>query len=258
MPPTPGLAGVLAELAIMTSAASACAQQTEQLSVPNVTVTAPAIPIAPPYLRDPGKAYERNPYSGRYRVEEDKFREVPCTANRIASAAGGKCLQGYRLLPGATDQITNPKGGSNCDLSLDVVAYSAGNLSIEADTLIFDPYKLTAIGHQTSQFCYVNGNSGYDQEDFQDMNQVTRRGTNWRSLVGDGEDKSIEFSDGPHNCRAVRKAGPKWGGGYVYMMHASICRIDTAALRAEDIAYALGSLQIRQYDPQGNLRPPGQ
>ena len=48
MPPTPGLAGVLAELAIMTSAASACAQQTEQLSVPNVTVTAPAIPIAPP------------------------------------------------------------------------------------------------------------------------------------------------------------------------------------------------------------------
>jgi hypothetical protein len=41
-------------------------------------------------------------------------------------------------------------------------------------------------------------------------------------------------------------------------MHASICRIDTAALRAEDIAYALGSLQIRQYDPQGNLRPPGQ
>src|SRR5580692_9065373 len=107
MPPTPGLAGVLAELAIMTSAASACAQQTEQLSVPNVTVTAPAIPIAPPYLRDPGKAYERNPYSGRYRVEEDKFREVPCTANRIASAAGGKCLQGYRLLPAATDQISN-------------------------------------------------------------------------------------------------------------------------------------------------------
>jgi hypothetical protein len=254
---TSGLAGALTGLAIMTSAAGACAQQTEQLSLPNVTVTAPA-PVAPPYLRDPGKAYERNPYSGRYRVEEDKFREVPCTATRIASAAGGKCLQGYRLLPGATDQITNPKGSSNCDLSLDVVAYSAGNLSIEADTLIFDPYWLTAIGHQTSQFCYVNGNSGYDQEDFQDMNQVTRRGTNWRNLLGDGEDKSIEFSDGLHNCRAVRKAGPKWGGGYVYIIHASICRIDTAALRAEDVAYALGSLQIRQYDPQGNLRPPGQ
>ena len=78
---TPALAGFLAGLAIMTSAAGASAQQTEQLSLPNVTVTAPATPIAPPYLRDPGKAYERNPYSGRYRVEEDKFREVPCTGD---------------------------------------------------------------------------------------------------------------------------------------------------------------------------------
>ena len=257
MPAIPGTAGVVAGLAIIVSAAGVWAQQTEQLSLPNVTVTAPAPPVQAPYLRDPGKAYQRNPYSGRYRVEEDRFREVPCTATRIASAAGGRCLQGYRLLPGATDQITNPKGGSNCDLSLDVVSYSAGNLSIEADTLIFDPYKLTAIGHQTSQFCYVNGNTGYDQEDFQDMNQVTRRGTNWRNLVGDGEDKSIEFSDGPHNCAAVRKAGPRWGGGYIYIMHASICRVDTAPLRAEDIAYALGSLQVRQYDPEGNLQPLG-
>ncbi|MGC2198855.1 MAG: hypothetical protein WA633_01705 [Stellaceae bacterium] len=257
MPAIPGTTGVAAGLAIIVSTAGVCAQQTEQLTLPNVTVIAPASPVEAPYLRDPGKAYQRNPYSGRYRVEEDRFREVPCTATRIASAAGGRCLQGYRLLPGATDQITNPKGGSNCDLSLDVVSYSTGNLSIEADTLIFDPYKLTAIGHQTSQFCYVNGNTGYDQEDFQDMNQVTRRGTNWRNLVGDGEDKSIEFSDGPHNCAAVRKAGPKWGGGYVFMMHASICRADTAMLRAEDIAYALGSLQVRQYDPEGNLRPLG-
>jgi hypothetical protein len=258
VPAIPGLAGAIAGLAIAVSAAGAGAEQTEQLSLPNVKVTAPAVPAEPPYLRDPGKAYQRNPYAGRYRVEEDKFREVPCTATRIASAAGGRCLQGYRLLPGATDQITSPKGGSNCDLSLDVVAYSAGNLSIEADTLIFDPYKLTATGHQTSQFCYVNGNTRYDQEDFRDMNQVTRRGSNWRNLVGDGEDKSIEFSDGPHNCVAVRKAGPKWGGGFIYIMHASICRTDAAAVRAKDVAYALGSLQIRQYDPAGNLRPPGQ
>jgi hypothetical protein len=254
----PGLAGVITGMAIAAFAASACAQQTEQLSVPNVTVTAPAVPVAPPYLRDPGKAYQRNPYNGRYRVEEDKFREVPCTATRIASAIGGRCLQGYRLIPALTQQITNPKGGDNCDLALDVVVYSTGNLSIEADTLIFDPYKLTAIGHQTSQFCYVNGNSGYDQEDFQDMNQVTRRGTNWHSLVSNGEDKSIEFLSGQHNCIAVQKAGPRWGAGYIYMLHASICRTDTAAIRAEDVVFALGSLQIRQYDPQGNLRLPGQ
>jgi hypothetical protein len=240
------------------SATAAFAQQTEQLTLPRVTVSVSAIPVSPPYLRDPGTAYQRNPYTGRYRVEENKFREVPCAATRIASAAGGKCLQGYRLLPGATDQITNPKGGSNCDLALDVVMYSVGNLSIEADTLIFDPYKLTAIGHQTSQFCYVNGNPGYGQEDFQDMNQVTRRGTNWRNLVGDGNDKSIEFSDGSHNCVAVQRAGPKWSGGYIYMLHASICRSDTIAMRPEDVTYALASLQVRQYDPVGNLRPPGQ
>jgi len=232
------------------------AQQTEPLFLPNVTVTAPAPPIEAPYLRD--RSYARNPYSGRYRVEEDKFPEVPCTAARIASPTAGRCLQGYRMIPGATDQITNPKGGSNCDLALDVVMYSVGNLSIEADTLIFDPYKTTAIGQQTSQFCYVNGNPGYDLEDFQDMNQMTRRGTNWRNSVNsNGEDKSIEFSDGAHNCVAVQKAGPPWRGGYIYMLHASICRTDTAAMRAQDIAYVLGSLQIRQYDPEGNLRPSG-
>ena len=252
------LVRIIAGLAVIALAPVAVAQQAEQLSLPNVTVTAPATPPVPPYLRDPGTAYQRNPYNGRYRVEEDRFREVACTATRIASTNGGKCLQGYRLIPALTQQITNPKGGDNCDLALDVVMYTAGNLSIEADTLIFDPYKLTAIGHQTSQFCYVNGDSGYDQNDFQDMNQVTRRGTNWRKFVSNGEDKSIEFSDGPHNCAAVRKAGPKWGGGYIYIIHASICRTDAAAMRPEDVAYALGSLQVRQYDPVGNLRRSGQ
>jgi hypothetical protein len=45
-----------------------------------------------------------------------------------------------------------------------------------------------------------------------------------------------------------------WRGGHVYMMHASICRTDTAAVQAEDITYVLGSLQTRVYDPLGNLR----
>jgi hypothetical protein len=95
------------------------------------------------------------------------------------------------------------------------------------------------------------------------MNQVTRRGTNWHNLVvndsqnqwyGGDRLRSIEFSDGSHNCIAVRKPGPVWRGGYVYMMHASICRTDTAAVQAQDIAYALGSLRTRIYDPVGNLR----
>ncbi len=246
----------LAAAALLSGADGAAAQNTT-LTVPNVTVTAPAPVVSPPYLREPGNAYARNPYNGRYRVEEDRFREVPCTATRIASAAGGKCLLGYRLIPGLAQQITNPKGGDNCDIALDVVMYSTGTLSIEADTAITDPYKLTAIGFH-SAYCYVNGDLEYNQEDFRDMNQVTRRGINWHNLVGGGEDKSIQFSDGPHQCVAVKKAGPPWQGGYIYMMHASICRTDAAVVQPADVAYALGLLQIRQYDPQGNLRRLGQ
>jgi hypothetical protein len=248
------IAGALAALAIVAAASAPYAQETK-LTVPNVTVTAPPVPVQPPYLRDPWKSYERNPYAGRYRVEEDKFAKVPCNVTRIASSAGGNCLQGYRLTPG--DAIVTNRTGTVCDMALDVVMYNVGNLSVEASTLIFDPYKVTAIGF-SAKFCYVNAHLGYDQEDFRDMNQMTRRGTNWRNLVSNGEEKSIEFSDGPHNCVAVHKPGPPWRGGYVYMMHASICRTDTGAVRAEDISYALGLLQIRQYDPVGNLRKAGE
>jgi hypothetical protein len=248
------LAGAIAALAITSSASGPYAQETK-LPVPNVTVTAPAVPAEPPYLRNPWKSYERNPYAGRYRVEEDKFAEVPCTQTRISSSAGGRCLQGYRLVPGQA--LLHQSGGLRCDMALDVVMYNVGNLSIEASTLIFDPYKLVATG-MPGKYCFVRSHPGYDQEDFKDMNQVARRGTNWRNLVSNGEDKSIEFSDGPHNCVAVHKAGPPWRGGYVYVLHVSICRNDTAAVRAEDVAYALGSVQIRQYDSEGNLRKAGQ
>ena len=67
-----GAMAVAAALAIMATASGPYAQETK-LPVPNVTVTAPAAPVEPPYLRDPWKSYQRNPYAGRYRVEEDKF-----------------------------------------------------------------------------------------------------------------------------------------------------------------------------------------
>jgi hypothetical protein len=82
--------------------------------------------------------------------------------------------------------------------------FKVDGVSIEADTTIFDPYKLTA-GGPTGNGCYVEGFARYDQEDLRDMNQVTRRGTNWHNMIGSGEDKSIEFSDGPYNCVAVKK-----------------------------------------------------
>jgi hypothetical protein len=91
----------------------------------------------------------------------------------------------------------------------------------------------------------------------QDMNEVTRRGTNWRNLQINGQARSIEFSDGSHQCVAVLRPGPVWLGGYTYMMHARICRMDNANVRAEDVAYVLGSLETRTYDPVGNLRKAG-
>jgi hypothetical protein len=241
--------GAIATAGMMASASGSYAQDAKP-SVPNVTVTAPAAPVEPPYMRDPGKAYGRNPYFGRYRVEEDKFSEVPCTQTRIAFGPGGKCLQGYRL--GFASNST--AGNSNpCDMALDVVIDTTGKLVIEADILVFDPYKVAATGSVPRQ-CYVRSYMGYDQEDFHDMNQVTRRGTNWHNLQINGQARSIEFSDESHNCTAVLKHGPVWRGGYIYMMHASICRTDAATVQAEDITYVFGSLQTRIYDPLGNLR----
>src|ERR1700720_180571 len=238
--------------AAMTVSASGAYAQNNNLSIPDVTVTAPAAPVEPPYMRDPWKAYARNPYFGRYRVEEDKFGEVPCTATRIAFAQGGRCLQGYRL---TVPEIANNRGSNPCDMALDVVGANTGRLYIEADILAFDPYKVTANG-SPPRWCYVHGYMGYDQEDFQDMNEVTRRGTNWRNLQTDGQARSIEFTDGSHQCVAVLRPGPVWLGGYTYMMHASICRMDNASVQAGDIAHVLGSLQTRTYDPVGNLRKP--
>jgi hypothetical protein len=116
---------------------------------------------------------------------------------------------------------------------------------------------VTAIGFPDGN-CYINSYPGYDQVDFNDMNQVTRRGANWHDLRGAGDEKSIAFTDGPHDCVAVRHPGPRWRGGYVYMLTASICRTDGAALQPDDVARTLATLEVRQYDPAGNIARPRQ
>jgi hypothetical protein len=40
------------------------------------------------------------------------------------------------------------------------------------------------------------------------------------------------------------------------MLTASICRTDAARLQPDDVARALAPLQVRQYDPVGNLARP--
>ena len=240
------VAGLVA-YAILIPASGANAAD-EQLPLPDVTVTAPGPANTPPYLREQGHAYARNPYLGRFRVEEDKFARVPCSNTRVAAAAGGTCLKGYKLA--ASSDPNHP-----CDLSLDVTMFENARISVEADIMIFDPYKVTATGGPGTH-CYVNGSLNYDDVDFQDMNQVTRRGANFRNLVGAGNDRSIEFDDGNHHCKAIRHTGPRWQGGYVYIGHISICRTDAAQVQAEDVVYVFNDLRVRVYDPDGNLRGP--
>jgi len=145
------------------------------------------------------------------------------------------------------------RAATSCDMALDVVSFENTKLAVEADILIFDPYKLMSEG-ALSPNCYIRSYLNYGEEEFQDMNQVTRRGVNFRNLVASGEDKAIEFNDNARNCKAIRRAGPRWQGGYVYIVHMSICRKDTAQVQAEDIAYVFTNLRIRTYDPIGNLR----
>jgi hypothetical protein len=250
------------------------AQEVRHLRVPKVRVTAPS--LVPPYLRPTpvdwlgARAYERNPYFGSNRVEENNFPPVPCDGFRIDPAAAGTsgrtCLQGYRLVPGYLSG-TDRDSGNNCEIDHDVAIYNVGDLSVEADVFVFDPYKLTATGPLPSD-CYVAGYNSYDQEDFEDMNQITRQGTDWHDFRGEScywadrsaacETKSIEFSYGAHKCIGIRRPGPRWSAGYVWELTASICRSGTASLEADDVARALAPLQIRPYDPNGNIaRPPG-
>ena len=77
------LAGAIAALATMSSAGSVYSQETKELPVPNVTVTAPAAPVEPPYLRNPWKSYQRNPYAGRYAWRRINSRR--CHVRRHAS-----------------------------------------------------------------------------------------------------------------------------------------------------------------------------
>jgi len=228
----------------LATAGGAMAAET-QIPLPDVTVTAPGPASTPPYMRDPSKAFGRNQEGGRNRVEEDKFARVPCTVTRI-SAVAGTCLQGYRL-----GGLGDPYRA--CDLQLDVTMFETAQISVEADVQIFDPYKVTATGSSAAQ-CSIRGYRDFDADDFQDINQVTRRGTNFRNLVGAGDDKSIEFDVDGHHCKAVRHTGPRWQKGYIYIGHISICRKDAAQVQAEDIAYVFNTLRIRTYDPDGNLR----
>jgi hypothetical protein len=234
--------------AVLATAGGATAAET-QLPLPDVTVTAPGPTDTPPYLRDQWNSFGRNPYMGSFRVKEDKFTRVPCTAPALPQpTTAATCLQGYKPEPGL-----HAAGFQPCDLSLDVTMFENAQVSVEADILIFDPYKVSATGSVTSH-CAVIGYLNYNVDDFADMNQVTRRGINFRNLVGAGDDKSIEFTVDNHYCKGIRHTGPRWQSGYIYIGHISICRKDAAQVQAEDVAYVFNTLRYRIHESDNNLR----
>ena len=212
--------------------------------LPEVTVTAP--PITPAWKKF-------TPYFGNSRVEEDKWPNIPCGISRISAGTASSCKTGSAqetmtpVLPGIQQ--------SNCRIAHDLVMTDLGNLAIEADVMIFDPYYVSAIGHQHGS-CYVEAGYGDLREDFPDMNQTTRQGNGWRNFVASGDLTTMEFSLGSGDCLALEKRGPHWGGGYIYVIHASICRNDRHVVGATDVNYVLRSLQVRQYEPRGNLASP--
>jgi hypothetical protein len=243
----PALAFVL-----LTGAAPAAGAADQQPPLPDVSVTAPAVPD--PYATGDPRAprtvapTEINPFSGRNRFDESMFKERPCSETRMSSVAGGKCLEGYK--------IGGDSGGGACHIQLDVVMASTATYTFEADVFVFDPYLVTS-GGPLPKGCAVSKQTYYDLARLQDMNQMTRRGTNWRNY-SDTADIQSEYSDGRLNCLAFRRLGPNWHGGVIWSVHASLCRLDGAAVQPSDVHSMLSSLKIRVYDPRGNLRPPDQ
>ena len=122
----------------------------------------------------------------------------------------------------------------------------------EADSLVFDPYYVSAIGHQR-QDCYVEGRPSTLHEQLVDMNHMTRQATRWGSLGENGDISSMDFSLGPDNCLAFEKRGPRWGGGYIWLVHVATCRKDGQPVSLTDVDAVMAALHIEQRDPNGNL-----
>jgi len=239
---------VAVALAIACTAPGANADDTAALPLPEVSVTAP--PITPSWKK-------WNPYSVNPRVEEDKWPDIPCGDSRIAASAAAKCKTGPSLGHAGVGFTAGERGAdiTNCRIAHDLVMTNLGNLAVEADVTVFDPYFVGASGNQF-RGCYVQALPGDLRDDFPDMNQMTRKGGGWRNFVVNGDLSMMEFSMGASDCQAFEKRGPPWRGGFVSVIHASLCRKDGRPVQPADVDYVLGSLQVRAYEPRGNLRPP--
>jgi hypothetical protein len=238
---------LLISAVIVCAAAGALADDPSRLGLPEVTVTAP--PLVPQFKK-------WSPYLGNMRVEEDKWPTIPCASSRVTTDIAATCKSGPQMSPAA---LGTPQGASsiqisNCTIAHDLVMTNSGNLKIEADVMTFDPDYVSGIGFQ-HRACFVEAGYSDLRTDFPDMNQMTRGGLTWRNFHEDGNLSVMVFSVGSSDCRALEKRGPRWGGGYVWVVHASFCRVDGRPVDPADLDRALSLLQVKQYEPRGNLRP---
>ena len=240
-----GKAVVLA-LGIIAAATGATAQQ--QMTLPELTVTAPSASTPPPG----SSTAPSNPYFGKTRVEETEWPSIPCASSRIGTAAGGNCRRGPQVMNFEHGDAQGSRPLSNCQIAHDLVISNNGILLFEADSLVFDPHYISAIGPQR-QDCYVEARPNTLQEQLIDMNQLTRQASGWGTLRNSGDLSTMEFTVGPDRCIAFEKRGPRWGGGLVSLIHVAICRKDGQPADLATVDTVLNMLQVQQRDPNGNL-----
>ncbi|HVC55372.1 MAG TPA: hypothetical protein VND95_05425 [Stellaceae bacterium] len=227
--------------------------QVLQTTLPDLVVSAPR--VLPPRRFAPTQGM-----IGTLRVEEDKWQVVPCAGARMA-AASGTCQSGPMVMSGAAfrGRGADPFSNGDCTIVHPLITANIGRFAVEGDVLVFDPYKVTADLYNDS--CTVW--SGYEHmpQDFKDMNQVARRGVGWHDFrPGNGQSgaqSTIAFVDGGRSCVALERLGPPWHGGFVWVLHATLCQAAMEPpIATTDIDATVAAIQIHVYDPNGNLRPP--
>jgi len=251
MPKIAAVTGIAATLGMLASTVSAPAQQA-QTTLPEVTVTAPNAQQPEWYAPRPGML-------GKTRVEEQQWQEIPCDSSRMTAGAG-KCQDGPKVMSAASYMSAGerPNAYGDCTIVHPLITAVIGRFAVEADVLVFDPHKVTPT--QWNGKCTVWSGYRHLPDDFRDMNQVARRGTGWQNFVpGDGHSgaqSTMQFADGSRSCLALERLGPPWQGGFVWVMHATLCQAAAMPITQADIDTVAGTLQIHVYDPVGNLAAP--
>jgi len=238
------ISGLLLALAVLGfSEPNALAQQ--NMTLPDVTVTAPG--------NIPPSTAASNPYFGKTRVEEASWPSIPCASSRIGATAAGDCRRGPSVINFEHGDAQGSRPLSNCQIAHDLVIGNVAGIDFEADSLVFDPNYVSAIGNQR-QDCYVEARPSTLHEQLVDMNHVTRKASRWGNLTESGDLSSMDFTVAGENCLAFEKRGPRWGGGYVWLIHAAICHRGGGPVDMAAVATVLNALQVRQRDSNGNLR----